>query len=91
MMEVQDGAELCFPQLLNTSCRLVRSSWTETALLSTLLSSVSVVTVALNLLVIISVSHFRQRYNYLQILDFLLIDLEKRINITARFKRGIVF
>ncbi|XP_067458778.1 trace amine-associated receptor 13c-like [Thunnus thynnus] len=59
-MEVQDGAELCFPQLLNTSCRRPRSSGSEAVFLKILLSSLSLLTVALNLLVIISVSHFRQ-------------------------------
>ncbi|XP_044222272.1 trace amine-associated receptor 13c-like [Thunnus albacares] len=59
-MEVQEGAELCFPQLLNTSCRRPTSSGSEAVFLKILLSSLSLLTVALNLLVIISVSHFRQ-------------------------------
>ncbi|KAK2840366.1 hypothetical protein Q5P01_014106 [Channa striata] len=59
-MEVHDGAELCFPQLLNTSCRKPLTSWTEAVFLRILLSSLSVLTVALNLLVIVSISHFRQ-------------------------------
>ncbi|XP_044073678.1 trace amine-associated receptor 13c-like [Siniperca chuatsi] len=60
LMEVGDGAELCFPQLLNTSCRKPTLPWSEVVFLHTLLSSISPLTVALNLLVIISVSHFRQ-------------------------------
>ncbi|XP_067372046.1 trace amine-associated receptor 13c-like [Channa argus] len=59
-MEVHDGAELCFPQLLNTSCRKPLISWSEVVFFRCLLSSLSVLTVALNLLVIISISHFRQ-------------------------------
>ncbi|XP_026231415.1 trace amine-associated receptor 13c-like [Anabas testudineus] len=59
-MEVQDGAELCFPQLLNTSCRKPTVSWSEAVFLHFVLLPISVLTVALNLLVIISVSHFRQ-------------------------------
>ncbi|XP_037644962.1 trace amine-associated receptor 13c-like [Sebastes umbrosus] len=59
-MEVVDTAELCFPQLLNTSCKEPTSPWTEAVLLNILLSTISLLTVALNLLVIISVSHFRQ-------------------------------
>ncbi|KAK2840363.1 hypothetical protein Q5P01_014103 [Channa striata] len=59
-MEVHDGAELCFPQVLNTSCRKPLTSWTEAVFLRILLSSLSVLTVALNLLVIVSISHFRQ-------------------------------
>ncbi|XP_070771302.1 trace amine-associated receptor 13c-like [Enoplosus armatus] len=59
-MEVEDGAELCFPQLLNTSCRKPTTPWSEALLIHVVLSSISLLTVALNLLVIISVSHFRQ-------------------------------
>ncbi|XP_037644966.1 trace amine-associated receptor 13c-like [Sebastes umbrosus] len=59
-MEVEDRAELCFPQLLNTSCKKPTSPWPEAVILQTLLSTISLLTVALNLLVIISVSHFRQ-------------------------------
>ncbi|KAK2840368.1 hypothetical protein Q5P01_014108 [Channa striata] len=59
-MEVHDGAELCFPQLLNTSCRKPLTSWTDAVFLCFLLSTISVLTVALNLLVIVSISHFRQ-------------------------------
>ncbi|KAK2840365.1 hypothetical protein Q5P01_014105 [Channa striata] len=59
-MEVHDGAELCFPQLLNTSCRKPLTSWSVVVFLRILLSSLSVLTVALNVLVVISISHFRQ-------------------------------
>ncbi|XP_029936771.1 trace amine-associated receptor 13c-like [Myripristis murdjan] len=56
-METLEGAELCFPQLLNASCRRPTRPRSETYIL---LSSISVLTVALNLLVIISISHYRQ-------------------------------
>ncbi|XP_061580372.1 trace amine-associated receptor 13c-like [Cololabis saira] len=59
-MEVQDGDELCFPQLLNSSCKRPTFQWTETALQKILISFISLITVALNLLVIISISHFRK-------------------------------
>ncbi|XP_038565730.1 trace amine-associated receptor 13c-like [Micropterus salmoides] len=59
-MEFEDRAELCFPQLLNTSCSKHTSSWSEAVLVNIVLSSISLLTVALNMLVIISVSHFRQ-------------------------------
>ncbi|XP_044073893.1 trace amine-associated receptor 13c-like [Siniperca chuatsi] len=68
LMEVGDGAELCFPQLLNTSCRKPTLPWSEVVFLHTLLSSISLLTVALNLLVIISVSHFRQLHTPTNIL-----------------------
>ncbi|XP_071393463.1 trace amine-associated receptor 13c-like [Centroberyx affinis] len=60
MMETLEGGELCFPQLLNTSCRKPMRPRSKAMLLYILLSSISLFTVALNLLVIISISHFRQ-------------------------------
>ncbi|XP_043986952.1 trace amine-associated receptor 13c-like [Gambusia affinis] len=59
-MEALSEAGLCFPQLINTSCRRTQYFPSENILLYIMLSSVSLLTVTLNLLVIISVSHFRQ-------------------------------
>ncbi|XP_026151909.1 trace amine-associated receptor 13c-like [Mastacembelus armatus] len=58
-MEVEDGAELCFPQL-NSSCRKPTFHGNYVLFLHIGLFSVSVLTVALNLLIIISISYFRQ-------------------------------
>ncbi|KAL3969493.1 adrenomedullin receptor [Sarotherodon galilaeus] len=60
MMEIPKGVELCFPQLLNSSCRKPTLHWSKAVLLNIVLSCISLLTAALNLLVIISVSHFRQ-------------------------------
>ncbi|XP_040892508.1 trace amine-associated receptor 13c-like [Toxotes jaculatrix] len=60
MMDGLEGAELCYPQLLNSSCRGLMRPRSEAILLYSLLSTVTVLTVSLNLLVIISISHFRQ-------------------------------
>ncbi|KAM4602897.1 trace amine-associated receptor 13c-like [Polymixia lowei] len=60
MMESQEGVELCFPELLNSSCIRSKRPHAEAILLYTLLSSIALLTVALNLLIIISISHFRQ-------------------------------
>ncbi|XP_030614870.1 trace amine-associated receptor 13c-like [Archocentrus centrarchus] len=60
MMEIQKRAELCFPQLLNSSCRKPTLQWSKAVLLNIVLFFISLITAALNLLVIISVSHFRQ-------------------------------
>nr|XP_057938382.1 trace amine-associated receptor 13c-like [Doryrhamphus excisus] len=60
MMETEDQSELCFPQLSNTSCRKPTSHWSEGVLLTVLLYIICIFTVVLNLLVIISVSHFRR-------------------------------
>nr|XP_046261682.1 trace amine-associated receptor 1-like [Scatophagus argus] len=59
MMETLEGDELCFPQLLNASCRKPKSSQTEVVLFH-FLSFISFLIAALNLLVIIAISHFRQ-------------------------------
>nr|XP_046260188.1 trace amine-associated receptor 13c-like [Scatophagus argus] len=60
MMETLEGTELCFPQLLNTSCRKPMRPLFEAMLIYFLLFSISLLTAALNLLVIISISHFKQ-------------------------------
>ncbi|XP_072252962.1 trace amine-associated receptor 13c-like [Leuresthes tenuis] len=54
-----EETELCFPQL-NTSCRRIQLPHFETMLIYVVLSCISVPTVILNLLVIISISHFRK-------------------------------
>ncbi|XP_038579478.1 trace amine-associated receptor 13c-like [Micropterus salmoides] len=59
-MQTLEEAELCFPQLLNTSCKKLIQSQSEEMLIYIVMSSISLLTVALNLLVIISISHFRQ-------------------------------
>ncbi|KAM9347747.1 trace amine-associated receptor 13c-like [Symphorus nematophorus] len=59
-METLEEIELCFPQLLNTSCMKPTRPHFETMLIYILLSSIALITTALNLLVIISISHFKQ-------------------------------
>ncbi|XP_026232571.1 trace amine-associated receptor 13c-like [Anabas testudineus] len=59
-MNPTEEAELCFPQLPNSSCRIAKRSPSVTLLTYILLSSISLLTVTLNLLVIIAVSHFKQ-------------------------------
>ncbi|KAJ3593710.1 hypothetical protein NHX12_006044 [Muraenolepis orangiensis] len=55
-----DGTALCFPQSHNESCQRPVRPHSEAVLYYTALSSVALLTVALNLLVVISISHFRQ-------------------------------
>ncbi|XP_070692996.1 trace amine-associated receptor 13c-like [Pempheris klunzingeri] len=59
MMETLEAAELCFPRLLNMSCRKPTRSHAG-VILFYFLSFISLLTATLNLLVIISISHFRQ-------------------------------
>ncbi|XP_026222771.1 trace amine-associated receptor 13c-like [Anabas testudineus] len=58
-METLEEAELCFPGL-NTSCKKRIRPDSEAKIIYTLMSSISLLTASLNLLVIISISHFRQ-------------------------------
>ncbi|XP_040924883.1 trace amine-associated receptor 13c-like [Betta splendens] len=60
MTALQDPAELCFPQLLNASCRKPDVSWAEAVFVHFVLPPLSVLAVTLNLLAIVSVSYFRQ-------------------------------
>ncbi|CAI5638280.1 unnamed protein product [Oreochromis niloticus] len=58
-MDGSGGPPLCFPNV-NSSCRRLLRPTSQAALLYTLLASVSLLTVVLNLLVVVSISHFKQ-------------------------------
>lgn len=62
LMDGSAGSSLCFPGL-NSSCRRLLRPRSETALLYALLALVSLLTVTLNLLVIVSIAHFRQLHS----------------------------
>ncbi|XP_047210664.1 trace amine-associated receptor 13c-like [Girardinichthys multiradiatus] len=61
-MDGSKNSSLCFPNH-NSSCRRLLLPLSETVLFHTLLTLISLLTVMLNLLVIISISHFRQLHN----------------------------
>ncbi|XP_029980151.1 trace amine-associated receptor 13c-like [Sphaeramia orbicularis] len=86
-METLDEAEFCFPSF-NNSCRKTIRPHVEATLIYTLLSSITLVTVVLNLLVIISISHFRQLHTTTNLLllslaasDFLMGLLQMPVEI----------
>lgn len=56
---MMEETELCFPQLLNASCRRPKRPHSEAVLINFLLSFISLLTAGLNLLVIIAISHYR--------------------------------
>ncbi|XP_026223342.1 trace amine-associated receptor 13c-like [Anabas testudineus] len=58
-METQVEVKVCFPQF-NTSCKKQTRTHFEAMIIYVLMSSISLLTAFLNLLVIISISHFRQ-------------------------------
>nr|XP_043907415.1 trace amine-associated receptor 13c-like [Solea senegalensis] len=62
-METLVGDELCFPQFPNISCKRTLDHSGPTVFLYVILTCISLLTVMLNLLVIISISHFRQLQN----------------------------
>ncbi|KAF7641577.1 hypothetical protein LDENG_00277130, partial [Lucifuga dentata] len=77
MMEILERTELCFPELLNTSCRKPIKQQYETMIAYIMLPSISVLTFTLNLLVIISISHFKQLHtptNHLLLLVSLAVS-----------------
>ncbi|XP_043986962.1 trace amine-associated receptor 13c-like [Gambusia affinis] len=67
-MKIVDEAELCFPQLLNTSCRKTMLSPSVSLVFHLILSSISLLTVFSNLLVIISIYHFKRLHSPTNIL-----------------------
>lgn len=77
MMDGLQRVELCYPQLGNSSCRGLKRPRSEAVLLYVLLSCVTVLTVTLNLLVIIAISHFKQLHapTHLLLLSLAISDL----------------
>ncbi|XP_057708960.1 trace amine-associated receptor 13c-like [Corythoichthys intestinalis] len=61
-MDAEDQSDLCFPQLGNISCRKTTLDGSQRFMITVILPITCILTVLLNLLVIISISHFRQLY-----------------------------
>ncbi|XP_007569400.1 trace amine-associated receptor 13c-like [Poecilia formosa] len=63
-----EGAELCFPELLNTSCSKTNYSPSDMMFFSIIVCLFSFLTMILNLLVIIAIMHFRQLHTSTNVL-----------------------
>uniref|UniRef100_A0A3P8THG2 G-protein coupled receptors family 1 profile domain-containing protein n=2 Tax=Amphiprion TaxID=80969 RepID=A0A3P8THG2_AMPPE len=57
---MEEEVELCFPQLLNSSCKKPKRPQLQLVATFMVLSSITLLTTTLNLLVIVSISHFKQ-------------------------------
>ncbi|KAM9850593.1 trace amine-associated receptor 13c-like [Aulostomus maculatus] len=71
-MENLETSDLCFPEFLNASCRKNNQPLFSAIVTYILLSLISSFTVTLNLLVIISISHYKKLHNQT---NFLLLSL----------------
>ncbi|XP_015813429.3 trace amine-associated receptor 13c-like [Nothobranchius furzeri] len=71
-MQPVNENELCFPNLHNSSCRRTTRPPSTSMLIYITLSSISVLTVILNMLVVISISHFKKLHSPT---NFLLLSL----------------
>nr|XP_043873245.1 trace amine-associated receptor 8a-like [Solea senegalensis]XP_043907380.1 trace amine-associated receptor 8a-like [Solea senegalensis] len=67
-MQTLDEVDLCFPQLLNASCRKTALPPSVSMVTYIMLTFIGLLTVMLNLLVIVSISHFRKLHTPTNIL-----------------------
>uniref|UniRef100_A0A672HWF7 Trace amine-associated receptor 13c-like n=2 Tax=Salarias fasciatus TaxID=181472 RepID=A0A672HWF7_SALFA len=77
--------ELCFPQLFNTSCWKPKRPLSEAVFINSLLSFISLLTASLNLLVIISISHFKQLHTPTNLLLLSLAVSDFFVGLTMTF------
>ncbi|KAM8822514.1 trace amine-associated receptor 13c-like [Spinachia spinachia] len=89
-MKSLEEDELCFPHLLNSSCRKAMRPYFVSMLIYILLSSISLLTVTLNLLVIISICQFKQLHTPTNILLLSLATSDFFVGLLMLFQVVII-
>ncbi|KAM4560710.1 trace amine-associated receptor 13c-like [Fundulus diaphanus] len=83
---MMEDSELCFPEFFNSSCRKLNLPHFEVMLMYIVLSFISGLTAFLNLLVIISISHFRQLHTPTNLLLLSLASSDLSVGLLLVFQ-----
>ncbi|XP_047227433.1 trace amine-associated receptor 13c-like [Girardinichthys multiradiatus] len=85
-----EEGKLCFPEVYNSSCRRLNLPHFEVVLIYIVLSSISVLTAFLNLMVIISISHFRQLHTSTNLLLLSLATSDFSVGLLLFFQTVLI-
>ncbi|XP_068602237.1 trace amine-associated receptor 13c-like [Brachionichthys hirsutus] len=89
-MSSLDVDKLCFPELFNSSCRKAIRPYYASILIYITLSFISIVTVLLNMMVIISISHFKQLHTPTNLLLLALAVSDCSLGLLLVFQISLV-